>query len=60
MFRGNHRPLGLLCGAALVLVSLGGCRQKMADQPSYTPLQASEFFEDDPYSGAIESLRTGA
>ena len=46
MFRGDHRTLGLLCGVALMLVSLGGCRQKMADQPSYTPLQASEFFED--------------
>lgn len=25
---------------------LAGCRQQMADQPSYRPLQASEFFED--------------
>ena len=46
MFRGDRRPLGLVCFVAVILVALGGCRQKMADQPSYTPLQASEFFED--------------
>jgi len=32
----------LLC----VLVSLAGCQQKMADQPSYRPLQPSAFFSN--------------
>ena len=46
MFRGDahRRTLGLLFAALVALV--GGCRQKMADQPSYTPLQESAFFDD--------------
>jgi mono/diheme cytochrome c family protein len=32
----------LLCGVIL----LAGCRQKMADQPRYDPLESSDFFED--------------
>jgi mono/diheme cytochrome c family protein len=32
--------------AALFLVALTGCRQKMADQPSYNPYEASQFFPD--------------
>ncbi|HUO85619.1 MAG TPA: cytochrome c [Thermoanaerobaculia bacterium] len=47
MSRGE-RTLGassLVYLAALVLV-LTGCRQKMADQPSYDPLEPSAFFED--------------
>jgi hypothetical protein len=48
MFRtesGTRRALsGLLVMAALA--GLTGCRQQMAEQPSYSPLEASEFFED--------------
>jgi mono/diheme cytochrome c family protein len=48
MFRtesGTRRALsGLLVMAALA--GLAGCRQQMAEQPSYSPLEASEFFED--------------
>jgi mono/diheme cytochrome c family protein len=36
-------PLGRL---ALLLPVLTGCQQKMADQPSYRPLEASNFFAD--------------
>jgi cytochrome c553 len=37
------------CGllAACCLLVLLGCRQQMADQPSYRPLQKSTFFGDD-------------
>ena len=30
----------------ILLAALAGCRQKMADQPAYRPLQESEFFPD--------------
>ena len=30
----------------LLLVALGGCRQKMSNQPRYDPLEASTFFAD--------------
>jgi len=33
-------------GVALVLLLLAGCQQKMAAQPSYQPLEPSEFFAD--------------
>jgi len=32
--------------ALLALVALGACRQKMANQPRYDPLEASDFFND--------------
>ena len=32
--------------ALTALVALGACRQKMANQPRYDPLEASDFFED--------------
>lgn len=38
--------LALACAAAAA--ALTGCRQKMADQPSYRPLQESEFFVNAP------------
>jgi mono/diheme cytochrome c family protein len=31
---------------ALCIILLAGCQQKMGDQPSYRPLQASDFFGD--------------
>jgi mono/diheme cytochrome c family protein len=37
----------VLTGVALaMLVSLTACQQKMANQPRYDPLEASDFFED--------------
>lgn len=36
----------LLPFALLTLALAGGCRQKMADQPRYDPLEPSDFFED--------------
>lgn len=33
------------CIAALMVI-LAGCRQKMAEEPKYTPLAASDFFAD--------------
>jgi len=48
-------PIALLgCAVSLLL----GCQQKMADQPSYKPLDASEFFADgrsarSPVSGTV-------
>src|SRR5215831_17995309 len=35
-----------VCLIPLVLSSSSGCQQKMADQPSYHPLQPSAFFDD--------------
>jgi mono/diheme cytochrome c family protein len=31
---------------ALALIALGACRQKMANQPKYDPLEPSDFFAD--------------
>src|SRR5207245_7968780 len=42
MFRGNPRTATLLL-AAVIIVS---CRQKMANQPKYDPLEPSDFFSD--------------
>lgn len=36
----------LAVAASLTLLASTGCRQKMADQPSYSPLQESAFFDD--------------
>jgi mono/diheme cytochrome c family protein len=44
MFPGSARYA--LLPLALSLLLLGGCRQKMANQPRYDPLEASDFFED--------------
>ena len=41
MFRGKSRVLALLA-----LLALGACRQKMANQPRYDPLEPSDFFSD--------------
>ena len=35
-----------IAGLALWLLTLAGCQQKMASQPSYQPLEPSEFFAD--------------
>jgi hypothetical protein len=42
-FRANAAGLAVL---ALGVVFAAGCRQKMADQPSYRPLDESDFFGD--------------
>jgi mono/diheme cytochrome c family protein len=42
-----HPPRRLrLVVAALLLLALPACQQKMGQQPSYRPLQPSNFFED--------------
>src|SRR5438105_717634 len=38
--------LALRIGVLGFAVSLAGCRQEMASQPSYRPLQGSSFFAD--------------
>lgn len=43
-----------LCIAGLALTGGTGCRQKMADQPYYRPLEGSEFFPDGRASRPIE------
>jgi mono/diheme cytochrome c family protein len=42
MYRGSRRAFALM----LVLAALAGCRQKMANQPRYDPLEESNFFPD--------------
>ena len=49
--RGLQEPIAptgrhALLLVALALLLLGGCRQQMAEQPRYTPLKASSFFDD--------------
>lgn len=47
---GTCRPRaarGLLVTVCCVLLLAVGCRQQMADQPSYRPLEKSTFFGDD-------------
>jgi mono/diheme cytochrome c family protein len=51
MFPGNNRAHDArnwtkLALATLLVLTLGACRQKMADQPSYNPLENSNFFAD--------------
>ena len=41
-----RRPLAGASIALLVLLALSACRQKMANQPRYDPLEPSEFFSD--------------
>ena len=36
----------VLATALILLVALTGCRQKMANQPRYDPLESSDFFPD--------------
>lgn len=42
----NKPSICYLLSAILLLFLAGGCRQEMADQPSYRPFQPSAFFED--------------
>ena len=46
--------LWALCASGLALTGGTGCRQKMADQPYYRPLEASEFFPDGRASRPLE------
>ena len=41
--KGRMRGVMILCVALLLT---GACRQKMANQPRYDPLEASDFFQD--------------
>ena len=40
------RQLTAVFGIPLLMSALAGCQQKMADQPSYRPLEPSTFFAD--------------
>jgi mono/diheme cytochrome c family protein len=42
----NRQRSLLLCTLLGALVALGGCRQDMHDQPKYSPLEKSAFFND--------------
>ncbi|HEU5179422.1 MAG TPA: cytochrome c [Candidatus Polarisedimenticolia bacterium] len=44
--------MGLAAAVVVVAMLSGGCRQKMADQPSYRPLQESDFWPDGRSSRA--------
>jgi len=46
MSPGNARVPGRVAAAALFLLMLAACNQKMANQPRYDPLEASDFFKD--------------
>ena len=49
------RPLLIALATGLALTSTGaGCRQKMADQPYYRPLEESDFFADTRASRPLE------
>jgi hypothetical protein len=51
--RNTRSALWAVCAAALAL-SGAGCRQRMADQPYYRPLEESEFFPDGRSSRPLE------
>ncbi len=46
--------LWALCAAGLALTGGTGCRQKMADQPYYRPLEGTDFFPDGRASRPLE------
>jgi hypothetical protein len=46
--------LWVVCAAGLSLTGGTGCRQKMADQPYYRPLEGSDFFADGRASRPLE------
>jgi len=46
------RPFALL--ASLLMVAAMGCRQEMADQPKYLPLEQSDLFADKQASRPLE------
>ncbi|MBP3957397.1 cytochrome c [Gemmata sp. G18] len=51
----GSRSLGFyLFAFAFLLPAAAGCRQKMADQPYYRPLEGSEFFADGRASRPLE------
>ncbi|AMV24516.1 hypothetical protein VT84_08970 [Gemmata sp. SH-PL17] len=51
----GSRSIGFyLFAFALLLPTTVGCRQKMADQPYYRPLEATDFFEDGRASRPLE------
>lgn len=53
--RPKMRPaLWALCVAGLALCGGSGCRQRMADQPYYRPLEESDFFPDGRSSRPLE------
>ena len=43
---GRNRAFVILLLSAFCLLPLSGCRQKMANQPRYDPLEPSDFFAD--------------
>jgi mono/diheme cytochrome c family protein len=53
VLRHKQNALWAVCAAALAL-SGAGCRQRMADQPYYRPLEQTEFFPDGRASRPIE------
>ncbi len=51
----SRASLWAICAVALALTgTTTGCRQKMADQPYYRPLEESEFFADKRASRPLE------
>jgi mono/diheme cytochrome c family protein len=46
--------LAALLGVGVCLLFAAGCRQEMADQPSYKPLQESTFFRDGRSARPLE------
>ncbi len=50
----NHRRRIPFACVAAALALLAGCRQQMAQQPAYRPLEASEFFPDNRSARPIE------
>ena len=53
VLRNKRAAIWAICAAALAL-SGAGCRQRMADQPYYRPLEESEFFPDGRASPPLE------
>jgi hypothetical protein len=57
----KHRVESALLGALLIALPLAaGCRQKMADQPSYKRFAPCDFFADGWKLGPLDSSDPGS
>ena len=50
----TRRAVWAACAAALALTGASGCRQRMADQPYYRPLEETDSFPDKRSSRPLE------
>ena len=57
--RGTKNRRVLLLAVAAALCASAGCRQRMADQPYYRPLEYAEFYKTSDHGRASRPLERG-